>query len=71
MCHAGVEEYVFFVGSKAFVSVSGYGIDEKKASRRMRLLSNEYCIDYSQLSAVYENGLKHELEDVERSLKRS
>ena len=27
MCWAGVEEYVFYVDSKTFVSVSGYGID--------------------------------------------
>ena len=59
MCHAGVEEYVFFVDDKTFVSVSGYGIDKEKAIKRISHLSNEYHFDKSELLMVYEQGLKH------------
>ena len=36
MCHAGIEEYVFFVNSGSFVR---YGINKEKAFERIRALS--------------------------------
>lgn len=64
MCHAGVEEYVFYVDDKTFVSVSGYGIDREKAIERMNHLSREYHFDKAELLTVYEQGLKHEKENM-------
>ncbi len=66
MCHAGLEEYVFFVNKSAFVSVSGYGINREKAFERMRGLSQKYCLNFDELSEIYDNGLKHEPEDIEK-----
>lgn len=63
MCHAGMEEYVFFVGDKTFVSVSGYGIHREKAMERIRRLTENYYLQESELKTVYENSLKHEPED--------
>lgn len=64
MCHAGVEEYVFYVDDKTFISVSGYGINEKKANDRMNRLSDEFSIDRSTLSDIYRKSLKHRQEDI-------
>ena len=63
MCYAGVEEYVFFVNDKIFVSVSGYGINEEKAIERIEYLSREYFLDKESLLYVYKNGLKKEKEE--------
>ena len=52
MCHAGIEEYVFFVNSSSFVSVSGYGINKEKAFERMRALSQKYCLNFEELSVT-------------------
>lgn len=65
MCWAGVEEYVFYVNSKTFISVSGYGIDREKAEKRIKELSNKYCFKKKEALKVYEQGLKHEKEDIE------
>lgn len=64
MCYAGVEEYVFYVDDKTFVSVSGYGIDNEKASQRINYLSQEFLIKKSELINIYEHGLKHEPENI-------
>ncbi len=64
MCYAGVEEYVFYVDEKTFISVSGYGINKEKARERLEHLSREYHFDKSELFMVYERGLKHEKDDV-------
>ena len=63
MCHAGIEEYVFFVNSGSFVR---YGINKEKAFERIRALSQKYCLNLEELSAICENGLKHEYEDVDK-----
>lgn len=65
MCYAGMEEYVFFVNDKTFVSVSGYGIDKEKAVKRINRLSDEFYLQKTELLHVYENSLKHEKEDME------
>lgn len=65
MCYAGVEEYVFFVNDKTFVSVSGYGINKEKAAERIRRLSREFYLNKADLLNVYENSLKHEKEDMQ------
>lgn len=52
MCHAGIEEYVFFVNSSSFVSVSGYGINKEKAFEIMRALSQKYCLNFEELSVT-------------------
>lgn len=59
MCHAGVEEYVFFVNDKTFVSVSGYGIHKEKAAERISRLAQTFYLEKSELLRVYENSLKH------------
>lgn len=64
MCHAGVEEYVFYVDDKTFISISGYGIDKEKAVERINRLSYEYHFDKSELLTVYEQGLMHEKENM-------
>jgi len=65
MCHAGVEEYVFFVNDKTFVSVSGYGLDRKRALKRIARLSRMYMLDREELIRIYDHGLKHTPEDME------
>lgn len=64
MCYAGVEEYVFYVDDKTFISISGYGIDKEKAVKRMDRLSCEYYFDKSELLTVYEQGLIHKKENI-------
>lgn len=64
MCWAGVEEYVFYVDDKTFISISGYGIDKEKAAERMGRLSYEYHFDKSELLTVYEQGLLHKKENI-------
>lgn len=66
MCYAGVEEYVFYVNDKTFISISGYGIDKEKAKKRMERLSCEYHFDKSELLTVYEQGLKHKKENISK-----
>lgn len=65
MCWAGVEEYVFYVDAKTFVSVSGYGIHRETAAERINRLSHGFYFDKSKLLTVYDQGLKHEKEDAE------
>ena len=64
MCYAGVEEYVFYVDDKTFISISGYGIDKEKAKKRMERLSREYHFDKLELLTVYEQGLMHKKENI-------
>ena len=64
MCYAGVEEYVFYVNDKTFISISGYGIDKEKALKRMVRLSREYHFDKLELLTVYEQGLMHKKENI-------
>ena len=66
MCHAGMEEYVFFVDSGTFVSVSGYGINRGKAIERMKNISTNFNIKYAELLNVYDSALRHEAEDEKR-----
>lgn len=66
MCYAGVEEYVFKVDDTTFISVSGYGIDRQKAYSRIERLSREFFINKDELVNVYENGLKHTPDDIEK-----
>ncbi len=63
MCYAGVEEYVFFVNDKTFVSVSGYGINRERATERINRLADEFYLDSEELLKVYDNSLKHSPED--------
>lgn len=65
MCWAGVEEYVFYVDSITFISVSGYSINKKRATERINRLSQDYNFNLLELENVYENGLKHTEEDIE------
>lgn len=65
MCYAGVEEYVFFVNDKTFISVSGYGINRKKATERISRLSQEFYFKKSELLRIYDNSLKHKEENIE------
>lgn len=65
MCHAGVEEYVFFADPRTFISVSGYGISRKKARGRISDLSKKFCLNREELLNIYETGLKHAPEDID------
>lgn len=65
MCWAGVEEYVFYVDSKTFVSVSGYGIHKEQATERIHRLSQTFYFDEQELISVYDLHLKHEEEHIE------
>lgn len=60
MCYAGVEEYVYFVNDKTFISVSGYGINFEKAKARIKYISDKYGFIEKELLEVYEKELKHE-----------
>lgn len=64
MCYAGLEEYVFFVDDKTFVSISGYGINKEKANERISRIAREFSFNKAELLAVYEQGLKHEKENL-------
>ena len=61
MCWAGVEEYVFYVDAKTFVSVSGYGIDREKASQRIKRLSQRFKFDEKETLKIYEKALMHQV----------
>ncbi len=63
MCHAGVEEYVFYVDAKTFVSVSGYGINKEKATERINRLSSNFNFNKLKTLTAYEQGLKHQEEN--------
>ena len=63
MCYAGVEEYVFFVGDKTFVSVCGYAVDRRRAKERITRVCNEFFLDKTELLNIYDNCLKHQKED--------
>lgn len=63
MCWAGVEEYVFYIDSKTFISVSGYGIEKEKAMERINFLSHRFYLNKSALLTIYDQGLKHEKEN--------
>lgn len=65
MCHAGMEEYVFFVNDKIFISVSGYGINRDKALPRIARLSKEYILSKDALLKVYDRSLKHDYENID------
>lgn len=65
MCHAGVEEYVFYVNAKTFISVSGYGINKERAEKRIRRLSRDFNLNQSELLKIYGHGLKHEAENID------
>ena len=65
MCHAGMEEYVFFANDKIFISVSGYGINREKALSRIKRLSKEYILSSDELLKVYDNSLKHNYENID------
>lgn len=66
MCHAGVEEYVFFVDEHTFISVSGYGINKEKATERIEKLSKDFFLKKNELLNVYDKSLNHEPEDFEK-----
>lgn len=63
MCYAGMEEYVYFVNDKLFISVSGYGIDEEKAYERICRISHEFYLEKYELLRIYKHSLRHEKED--------
>lgn len=63
MCYAGLEEYVYFIGDKTFISVSGYAIDKERALPRINRLCDEFFIDKNELIKVYHHSLKKEKED--------
>lgn len=65
MCHAGMEEYVFLVNEKTFISVSGYGINKEKAAERIKHLSQEFYLNENELLHIYETTLKHKTENIE------
>lgn len=65
MCYAGIEEYIFFVDSKTFISVSGYGINVKKATNRISNLSKSFHFNEAELLNIYESGLKHIPENID------
>lgn len=66
MCHAGLEEYVFFVDSKTFISVSGYGINREKAAERIIRISNDFHLSRTELFNIYDSCLKHTPESADR-----
>ncbi len=64
MCHAGVEEYVFFVNEKTFISVSGYGINAEEAFKRISHLNNQFYLEQRELIKTYDT-LKHSHENID------
>lgn len=60
MCHAGIEEYIFFADSNMFVSVSGYGINRTDAVKRIKRLSENFFLDKNVLIKIYDERLIHE-----------
>lgn len=65
MCHAGMEEVVFFAGENAFVCVSGYGLNRERARARIRCLSGTYALSEAELCRLWEETLCHTPPDVE------
>lgn len=63
MCWAGVEEYVFYIDSNTFISISGYGIEKEKATERINNLSRSFHFNKSELLTIYEHSLKHKKEN--------
>lgn len=65
MCHAGMEEYVFFVNEQTFISVSGYGVNKEKATKRIIRLSQDFYLSQKDLLHIYDTTLKHQPENIE------
>ena len=63
MCYAGLEEYVYFIGDKMFISISGYAINREKALPRISRLCNEFFIKKDELMRVYDKSLKRVTEN--------
>ncbi len=63
MCYAGVEEYVYFANDTVFVSVSGYGIDQRKAKDRIKSVAHEFSLNRENMEKIYTENLKHTPED--------
>lgn len=63
-CYAGVEEYVYFVNDKTFISVSGYGIHREQAQKKIERLSREFLLRKEDLLQAYDNGLRHDRENI-------
>lgn len=63
MCHAGVEEYIYFIDDHSFISVSGYGINRDKASHKISKIVDEFGFNENELINLYLNGLKHDYEN--------
>lgn len=68
MCHAGLEEYIFPVsGTKTFVCVSGYAVNQAEAVKRILAISREFFLEKQKLLEVYQTKLTHtkpELQDL-------
>lgn len=66
MCYAGVEEYVYFATENVFVSVGGYGIHPAQAAPRLQRVSRLFGLQEEILKKIYEEGLKHTVENEEK-----
>lgn len=66
MCYAGLEEYVFFVNEKTFISISGYAIHTEQAIPKIHRLCDEFFINRSELLKIYHNNLIYKTENQER-----
>ena len=65
MCHAGVEEYIFYTEFNTFISVSGYGIHKEKALKYIDKLCSDFSFKKSEVLNIYDSKLKHTPEDTE------
>ena len=65
MCHAGVEEYVFYTEFNTFISVSGYGIHREKALSYIDKLCKDFYFKKEDLLNIYDSKLKHTPENIE------
>ena len=66
ICYAGMGEYVFPIQSKsgdplAFLSVSGYRIEEERAMERIAAVARRYYYSESQMRQSYYHDLKAEV----------
>ncbi len=65
MCHAGVEEYVFYTEFNTFISVSGYGIHKEKALSYIDKLCKDFYFKKEDILNIYDSKLKHTPENTE------
>ena len=71
MCWVGVSEFIVPVQNLEgqpimFICVSGYAVDEKRASERMKAVSRNYALNYEEMQHIFRHSMKKEIPSLEQ-----